>query len=79
MSLFDKIIYIADYIEEGREALPCKTVREFLKDSISHDSFENLRTLDKAIIMSIDFTEEYILAKGGKMNRRSLNFRESLR
>ena len=78
MSLFDKIIFISDYIEEGRTATPCIEVREKLKGEITADHCLNLRALDDAIIMSIEHTERFVRLSGGKMNSKSLAFKKSL-
>ena len=78
MSLFDKIIFIADYIEDGRVNDSAKEVRAFLRGAISDDVQRNICALDRAIVMSIDNTSVYVLSNGGRVNSRSLLLRESL-
>ena len=78
MSLFDKIIFISDYIEEGRRAKECKAVRDYLALALENDDRNNIKSLDMAIVMSIEFTEEYIREKGFRMNSRSVKFKNSI-
>lgn len=77
MSLFDKIIFISDYIEEGRAYQSCIEVRELLFDLI--ESGENkLLALDRAIALSIENTRESLISRGIKINNRSLKLLNSL-
>ncbi len=52
MSLLEKIIYIADYIEPGRNFKGVELLRK-----------EALSNLDKAVLMTIDNTIRYVLSK----------------
>ena len=58
MSLFESIIYLADYIEEGRTFEDCVVLRKFFYDKIntanSYD--EKLSVLRETMILSFDFT-----------------------
>lgn len=62
MSIFDEIIFLADYIEDGREYKTCTLVREFVKSSMSDDVNQNIITLHRACVMAIDYTIQYLLA-----------------
>ena len=80
MSLFEKIIYISDFIEEGRTYSNCKLVREYLLGGISSakSNEEAIALLNNAIVMSIDFTISALNSNGYSVNSRTLAFKESL-
>lgn len=80
MSIFDKIIYISDYIEDGRTYEACKMVRDYLYEAISEksDKAKMLRALDNAIVMSIDFTIESLINRGLNVNSTTINTKNSL-
>ena len=79
MSLMDKIIYIADYIEDGRTAAPCIQVRDFIYDNLTADDISyNTRVVNRAIVMAIEFTEQYLKSKGFEMNTRSIDTKMAL-
>lgn len=64
MSVFDEIIFISDYVEDGRTYDSCVTARSFLFDSLNPGDVEsNLSALHRACIMSIDFTVEALEKK----------------
>ncbi len=57
MDVFDEIVFIADYIEDGRVYESSKQVREALYSSFREgDAENNLKNLHKATLASIDFT-----------------------
>lgn len=77
MSLFDKIIFIADYIEEGRVYESCSRVREFLFASLN-SGVNKLVALDRAICLSIENTRVSLISRGKQMNSRSIKLFNSL-
>ncbi|MBR7117735.1 MAG: bis(5'-nucleosyl)-tetraphosphatase (symmetrical) YqeK [Clostridia bacterium] len=79
MSTFDKLIFISDYAEFGRNNPHSITVREYLISNLVENSVEhNLKILDNAIVSAIESTEKYLLSKGKKINSRSNKLKESL-
>ena len=57
MTVFDEIIFISDYIEDGRTYESCIATRNFLYDSLVLSNYAaNQIALHKACIMSIDLT-----------------------
>lgn len=80
MTLFDKIIFISDYVEEGRTYDSCLKVREYLLGSLSGNNEDdvNIRILNNAIVMSIDYTADALNSKGIKINCRSENTKRSI-
>lgn len=80
MTLFDKIIYIADYIESGRTYESCITTAAFIYKNLSleNSTEKNLDVLNKAIILEIDFTVKSLLKKNSKVHSRTLITRQSI-
>ena len=69
----DKIIFIADYVEDTRTYETCIAVRKNLYDALSDKKTlrQNEDVLDKAVYMSLDFTKKSILKQGRVPNSRS--------
>lgn len=63
MTLFDTILYLADYIEPLRKFDDCKKLREYFWCGIKNASNQNEKLLHlyKTMIMSFDFTIENLL------------------
>lgn len=68
MSLLEKIIYIADIIEENRNYFP-------ELESIRHEAYKNL---DSALIMSADSTIAYVIKRRCLIHPLTIEFRNSL-
>jgi len=64
MSLFEKIIYIADYIEPGRRFPGVEEVRKAAAENI-----------DDAILMSLDRTINNVILRGGLLHPNTVNAR----
>lgn len=79
MSVFDKIIFISDYIEQGRTYASCIKVRDALMDGFDELSYqEKLKRLDEACIGAIDGSAAALISSGQKINSRMYKTRESL-
>ncbi len=74
MSLFDEIVFVADYIEENREYVHCKQMRKFLFDNLSLDASkaENIRALHRTLVQIIDFTIRYLNDRNMIVNERTI-------
>ena len=74
MSLFDEIIFIADYIEDGRTYQSCIEVRERLYSELlsTEDINERIRALHRAVVASIDYTIEALAKAGREVSEISL-------
>ena len=64
MTLLDKIIFIADYIEPGRKFYGVDEVRELA-----------YKDLDKAVLLSLENTIRHILNKGVLIHPNTINAR----
>ncbi len=73
MSVFDEIIFISDYAEEGRTYPACIEVRNFLIESISREKTlnENISALHKASLRATESTIESIALRNEKVNPRT--------
>lgn len=60
MSVFDEIIFLADYIEDGRTYKTCTLVRDYVKNAMTEEIDKNVTVLHKACVMAIDYTIEYL-------------------
>jgi HD superfamily phosphohydrolase YqeK len=67
MSCFDKIIYMADYVEPFRDFEGVEELRQLTFDDI-----------DKAVIKGIDTTIMSLIDEGGKISPLMLSVRNGL-
>ena len=76
MSVFDAIIYLADYIEETRTFEGCRALRSIFWDRIEcgEDRREVLRD---AMIKSFDMTIEHLIEKGSVIDLKTVGARNS--
>lgn len=68
MSIYDKIIYIADFIEPGRDFPKVSYFRELA-----------FKDLNKCLIESFEYTMEYIKSKGNRINPLTVKARDYLK
>lgn len=74
MALFDKIICLADYIEDGREHSECIKVRDFFKSNIDLESgfSKKLEILDIALLKSLENTKKHLEDIGKIVNKDTI-------
>ena len=74
MSVFDEIIFISDYAEEGRTYRTCVEIRRYLLDNISSKKSieENIRALHTASLKSIESTIESLTNRKEKINTKTI-------
>lgn len=80
MTLSEKIIYLADYIEPTRKYEGCIRLRElfFSADFDKMSDAERIRHLDVVILKSLDGTLEHLKEKGGFISPDTKKAREYL-
>ncbi len=79
MTVFDEIIFLADYIEEGRKYDSCISVRNYVYDNMKHgDKVANTIILHKACIKAIDYTLENLKNKNKPINKKNILTRNAL-
>lgn len=66
MSLLEKLIFLADYIEPGRKFPGVEVTRQYAKES-----------LDRAILQALDQTIQFLLTKGQKIYPMTLYTRNA--
>ena len=66
MTLFEAIIYLADYIEEGRTFEDCVVLRKFFYDRIEHTAShkEKIEVLRQTMVLSFDMTMKNLIDEG---------------
>ena len=79
MSVFDEIIFLADYIERGRSYRDCIETREFMLSSlVKGDTEACVNALHKACVMSMDLTCNKLLERGQILNPKTLYAKKAL-
>ena len=73
ISLFDEVIYIADYVEDGRRYPACIRVREMLYQgmTLAQSESECLLAMHKAVLESLENTKNKLLFQGRVVNERT--------
>ncbi len=77
MNIFDKIVFIADYIEETRTHTACKKARDFFYGSLRKEN-NRLKLLDKTIMMSLDSTLSYLTETDSYIDSETIKARNFL-
>ncbi len=73
MTLFEEIIFVADYVEEGRKYPECKAARERLFSSLDpHSREKSIGALHECAYEELKNTQAHLSKKGAHMNSRSL-------
>ena len=77
MSIFDIIIYLADYIEQGRTFEDCVYLRKFFYDGIkkANTKEERLEVLRKTLVLSFDLTIKNLIDEGKSIDSDTINSR----
>ena len=77
MSLFEAIIYLADYIEETRSFEDCVKLREYFYCNINkaNNYIEKIEVLRKTMILSFDFTIKNLIDEGKRIDKDTINAR----
>lgn len=77
MSLFEKIIFLADYIEEGRTFRDCINVRNYYLENVKN-AVSKVRLIDECMLMTLDNTLSYLIKKGHYISSRTLLTRNAI-
>ncbi len=77
MSLLDKILFVSDYIEEGREYQKCVEERAQFFSELS-DGIEPVLALDRCVLRILDSTVHFLRARGFALCEDTLEARDSL-
>ncbi len=73
MSIFEEIIFVADYIEDGRKYPECAEARTEFYSQISDGNRErNILALHKSALKQLKNTESHLLKKNAHLNSRML-------
>ncbi|MBO5945672.1 MAG: bis(5'-nucleosyl)-tetraphosphatase (symmetrical) YqeK [Clostridia bacterium] len=78
MTVFDEIIFLSDYIEEGRVYQSCIDLRNYVLENMGDDIIANVVCLHNAALRSIEATERVLLAKGKRVSKRTALVKKSL-
>lgn len=79
MTILDKIVFLADFIEDTRIYPASLTTARFVKNSMKTRNVKaNLIALDRACVMEIDSTISHLGRLGKKINTKTLLARDAL-
>jgi HD superfamily phosphohydrolase YqeK len=80
MNLFQKIIFLSDYIDESRTFPDCVRLRGVFWDAKPGDmnAEERGEHLDSTVLEALDLTISEILERGGVINPDTIGARNSL-
>lgn len=77
MTLFDQILYLADYIEETRKFDDCITLRKYFYGRIKKGD-NTVDVLRDTMIMSFDMTLKNLISEGDVINIQTVRSRNRL-
>ena len=77
MTLFEIIIYLADYIEEGRTFEDCIYLRKYFYDNLENAKSyeEKLEILRKTMVLSFDLTIKNLIDEGKMIDSDTISSR----
>ena len=78
MTLFEEIIFLSDYIEEGRIYQDSVELRENVLSSLGHDLEKNIKLIHSAVVKSLDLTIAHLEAQGKYINPKTVLTRNSI-
>ena len=80
MSIFDEIIFISDYAEEGRTYNTCIEVNRFLREKLHKENLymDNIKILHEASLMSIRSTIDSLVKRREKIHSKTMLTKEYL-
>ena len=80
MSIFDEIIFISDYAEEGRTYRTCVDVRNYLMENVRREnsSYDNLFALHTAALNATRSTIDALKNRNENINSRTLQTQQYL-
>ena len=80
MRLLDKLLFAADYIEEGRPYENCKKIRNFFHEGVDRgrNLEERLEILDRSVYNIANNTVEYLIRRNMFIHPNTLILRNSL-
>lgn len=78
MSVFDKIIFLADFIEETRAYEASAQVRSFVLENMGVNLENNVKILNTACIMEIDSTISHLITNKKRINFKNILTRNAL-
>ncbi len=75
MTLFESLIYLADYVEKTRTFGDCVTLRRYLYGGLSDPSVDRTEHFFRTMVMSFDMTIRQLLEEGSPIDRDTVGAR----
>ena len=73
MTLFDKLIYLADYIEKTRDFPDCIELRKYF-----YSKAPTVKHLNETILLSFDMTVRNLIDDGASIHKATVNARNAI-
>ncbi len=77
MTVFESLVYLADYIEKTRTFEDCVILRKYFYSGIEKCSDTPLETLRKTMVMSFDMTIKNLMEESGLIDLDTISARNS--
>ncbi len=78
MNILDEIIFLADYIEEGRKYERCVTLRKKVIDVLNNTTFITEKMLHEFVIDAIDSMISYFIQEKKEIHEKTILTRNAL-
>ncbi len=80
MTLFEYLVYLADYIEDTRTFADCVTLREYFAEQMAKATTEPEKqdALHRTLLLSFDMTIRGLIEEGGPIGKDTLDARNEL-
>lgn len=75
MTVFEALVYLADYIEETRTFDDCVTLRNYFYSNLKSDEISAEELLNKTMIMSFDMTIKNLIEETGLIDSDTISAR----
>jgi len=75
MSLFESLVYLADYIEKNRTFGDCKKLRRYFYKNLKKGKDDKFEVLRKTLILSFDMTIKNLIKEDQKIDKDTIEVR----
>ena len=78
MTLFEKLVYLADYVEINRQYSECKLLREHLYSALEEKGADKYEALDRIMLEALNITLSLMIQDGEYIHPATVSARNSL-
>ena len=77
MTVFESLVYLADYIEKTRTFDDCVVLRKYFYDELDKGEYPPIEVLRKTMVMSFDMTISNLIEENGLIDLDTISARNS--